>query len=81
MAGNVWQWLEDCYAEDTYAAPPDSGSPAPAKDGCNRVVRGGSWYGTPDNARAAVRVGNTPDSRNGDIGFRVARVLVPPRTL
>ena len=36
MVGNVWQWTEDCYA-DNYAKAPINGSAAESPDGCMRV--------------------------------------------
>ncbi len=43
---------------------------------CNRVNRGGSWNNNPRNLRAANRNRNTPDNRNNNLGFRLART--PP---
>ena len=40
-----------------------------------RVLRGGSWYNRPEYLRSAARVGIHPDSRRGDVGFRLARTL------
>ena len=45
------------------------------QSGTNRVIRGGSWNNTARNARAAYRNGNTPDDRNNNLGFRLARAL------
>ena len=39
------------------------------------MLGGGGWNNKPDNARAAIRNHNTPDNRNNNIGFRVARTL------
>ena len=41
MHGNVYQWLQDCYV-DTYKDAPADGGAMPEKDGCRRVLRGGS---------------------------------------
>jgi formylglycine-generating enzyme required for sulfatase activity len=67
MAGNVWQWTEDCYA-DTYAS-------APKENPCLRSDRGGSWYYPAWLLRAATRERNPAGYRDGVMGFRVARTL------
>jgi formylglycine-generating enzyme required for sulfatase activity len=76
MAGNAWQWVEDCYVD--YRNAPTDGSAAEAKDCGRRVVRGGSWPDYPRGVRAAHRDGvNRPVNRYGFIGFRVARTITP----
>jgi len=84
MAGNVWQWTEDCY-DNSYAGIPTDGranetpSDDPkAKDGqgnCLRVDRGSSWMFPAWLLRAATRERNPADYRNNIMGFRVARTL------
>ena len=37
----------------------------------NRVLRGGTWNNTANNARSANRNHNTPSNRNNNIGFRL----------
>jgi formylglycine-generating enzyme required for sulfatase activity len=79
MYGNVWQWVEDCYADKLYGAPTDG---AVWKEACKdetsyRVVRGGSWDGKPVILRSSFRGLFRPDHRDNDLGFRVARVLSP----
>ena len=54
MYGNVWEWVQDCYA-DTYAGAPTDGSAAQERPDCDRVVRGGSWESGPDFLRSAFR--------------------------
>ena len=76
MLGNVWEWTEDCYA-DSYANAPADGSAKIDGDCKNRVLRGGSWDGTPVSLRSAGRGGNTPGTRNGILGFRLARAIGP----
>jgi formylglycine-generating enzyme required for sulfatase activity len=83
MHGNVLQWVEDCYAEELDDAPADG---AVWKEACKdetsfRVVRGGSWLGSPDFLRSSYRTGEVPVSHNDNIGFRVTRVLSPAGTL
>ncbi len=67
-SGNVWEWTCSEY-ENKYNGK---------EKGCldeisskKRVLRGGSWYYFPRYVRTAGRNGNTPDSRNGNYGFRV----------
>ncbi len=52
MAGNVWQWVQDCWHEDYNGAPID-GSAWKTGDCEKRVVRGGSWYYYPADPRSA----------------------------
>jgi formylglycine-generating enzyme required for sulfatase activity len=73
MAGNVWQWTQDCWT-DYYSGPLD-GAPATAGDCNRRALRGGAWSVGPGNVRAAFRGRVAIDSRRDNIGFRVARTL------
>ena len=79
MHGNVWQWVQDCYV-DNYKEAPNDGRAVTENEGCNRAVRGGSWILNPQYSRAAFRNRLEPDFRFNFLGFRVARVLFPPRT-
>ncbi|HXT02684.1 MAG TPA: formylglycine-generating enzyme family protein [Casimicrobiaceae bacterium] len=84
MAGNVWQWTEDCY-DDSYAGIPADGrandvasTDSTARDAhgnCLRVDRGGSWMFPAWLLRAATRERNPADYRADIMGFRVARAL------
>ena len=74
MAGNVWQWTQDCYAE-SYAAAPNNGTAAEVGNQCLRVDRGGSWYYPAWLLRPATRERNPSDYRDKVMGFRVARSL------
>lgn len=74
MAGNVSEWVEDCW-HDNYQRAPTDGS-AWVNPGCNRrVIRGGSWASSPDQARSAFRLTASPTTTNARLGFRVARDL------
>ena len=42
MAGNVWEWVQDCW-QDTYDGAPTDGSAWEEKHVVQRVIRGGSW--------------------------------------
>ncbi len=74
MAGNVWQWTQDCYAE-SYAAAPNNGTAAETGNQCLRVDRGGSWYYPAWLLRPATRERNPGDYRDMVMGFRVAKTL------
>ena len=75
MVGNVWQWTEDCYAEDYSHAPAD-GSVAPGPADCLRSDRGGSWFYPAWLLRSATRERNPGNgSRDVVMGFRVAKTL------
>ena len=44
----------------------------------NRVLRGGNWNNSPDNARSANRNDNTPENRNDDNGLRPSLCIAMP---
>jgi hypothetical protein len=69
MSGNVWEWCNDCY--DTY--PSDSQiNPTDPHTSSDRVIRGGSWRDDASRCRVAIRGGDSPGYRGGNLGFRVA---------
>jgi formylglycine-generating enzyme required for sulfatase activity len=76
MAGNVWQWVQDCH-HDNYNGAPTDGSARTTDDCASRVLRGGSWYINPRSLRFAIRYRFTADYRINSLGFRVARTLTP----
>jgi formylglycine-generating enzyme required for sulfatase activity len=76
MAGNVWQWVEDCYHHDYNEAPTD-GSAWTSGDCSARVFRGGSWINDPRGLRSANRVEGSSGGRYIINGFRVGRTLTP----
>ncbi len=71
-AGNVEEWVYDCYHE-TYAGAPADTSVFEGGDCSNRVVRGGGYSSGPKALRAATRSKFPAGSANDSIGFRVAR--------
>lgn len=85
MTGNVCEWcLDACLTwdeeEDEKKNPPvpsfyvDGDTPSVA--GSNRVVRGGSWYGSERCCPVQHRCEDWPDSQNSNLGFRLALVQV-----
>ena len=70
MTGNIHEWCQDWYG--SYESDSQS-DPTGAPSGDNRVIRGGSWYYSPDYCRSAIRLTYYPGSRGSDKGFRVVR--------
>jgi formylglycine-generating enzyme required for sulfatase activity len=78
MHGNVWEWVEDCW-HDCYDGDrrPDDGRAWTTGECSERVLRGSSWGDPPGFLRSAFRHGNSADGRIDNVGFRVARTLIP----
>ena len=77
MHGNVSEWVEDCW-NGSYNRAPSNGGAWEQCDCSLRVLRGGSWYGSPGSLRSALRLRGGPTGIRIDIiGFRVARTLTP----
>jgi formylglycine-generating enzyme required for sulfatase activity len=74
MAGNVWEWVADCYGDYSSSAQNN-----PSKEQCSgaRVLRGGSWYNNVARLRASNRHGNGAGVRGDLLGFRCARGVGP----
>ena len=77
MAGNVLQWVEDCYHDDYTKAPAD-GSAWVSGECRARVQRGGAWYNSTYYLRSANRYSNGAFFRGLNVGFRVAKTLDDP---
>jgi predicted Zn finger-like uncharacterized protein len=80
MAGNVFEWCADWYADQTYARHPDGNAidPLGAPLGTKRTIRGGAWQFNTGLCRAARRMGVEPTSAGPNSGFRVACVPIAP---
>lgn len=80
MAGNVWEWTRSLYS---YGYPYDpSDATRENVDAPNnqwRVLRGGSWNTSGEDARCAYRLRCLPDLRLRVVGFRVALRASPVR--
>ncbi len=76
-AGNVWEWVEDCWHEDYRGAPADGSAwlGTNGMDCAGRVIRGGSWNVIPDSLRTSIRFRGVAHFRNSDIGFRLAQEI------
>lgn len=68
MAGNVWEWCVSPLSR--YPLRPGYETTRPEDD--PRVVRGGSWYDGPEDARCATRYCYHPHGRDNVVGFRLA---------
>ncbi|ROR34613.1 SUMF1/EgtB/PvdO family nonheme iron enzyme [Inmirania thermothiophila] len=72
-AGNVAEWVQDCY-HPSYEGAPADGRPWEEPGCAERVVRGGSFTSAAKNLRVTVRERFAPDVRAENIGFRLVRL-------
>jgi formylglycine-generating enzyme required for sulfatase activity len=74
MLGNVFEWTEDCWADDYNGAPID-GSARVDTDCAEHESRGGSWFTQPDFVRAAYRNRFPSAYSSTSVGFRLVREI------
>lgn len=69
IAGNVWEWTSDWYAN---YSPESNFNPVGPKDGKRRVLRGGSWKSKCRHILSAFRGRYEPKFCDNSTGFRIA---------
>lgn len=82
LAGNVWEWCQDVYRSDAYAAARRGeglGSNLNAQPGLEvrRAMRGGSFHNGLEFLRCAARGHGFERMNASRVGFRVARNAEP----
>ena len=88
QAGNVWEWVLDCYDEEAYekrrgelpvdpVLTCDETPILPDETPIPRVLRGGSFMREPRDLRSTYRDWSVPMRRSTAIGFRCIRSADP----
>lgn len=80
LVGNVAQWCYDWYDPNFYEYSPEPPLKAygPEK-GEERVIRGGSWLEDLESCRVTSRQSAAQLTRTAQVGFRIVRVIAPPK--
>ena len=72
MAGNVVEWVADCYNADYYKISPLKNPQGP-EEGRFRVIRGGGWHSGPSCNRVHFRNALPANWKDFAVGFRCVR--------
>ncbi len=72
LAGNVEEWVYDCY-NGNYEGAPNDGSVFEGGDCSSRVIRGGAFSSGPKALRSSARSKFRNDRGNDSIGIRLVR--------
>jgi formylglycine-generating enzyme required for sulfatase activity/TolB-like protein len=85
MAGNVWEWVEDCWVDNYVNASEDQSSRKFSGKCNNYTIRGGGWNSPAKQVGVTTRLGVLGDTRSNYIGFRLVKdpnqVVRPDETL
>ena len=73
MHGNVWEWVQDFYAEDYYSISPTDDPQGPGGDLPEKVQRGGAVSTNSSGCRSAFRGFLPLGISHGLTGFRLVR--------
>lgn len=80
MAGNVAEWVQDCFYTSYYRRSPERMPVHLPEDDClSRVVRGGSWMQPPWELRVTSRLPLPEKTQSLTVGFRCARDPQPTK--
>ncbi|MBT5231273.1 MAG: SUMF1/EgtB/PvdO family nonheme iron enzyme [Methylococcales bacterium] len=74
VAGNVYEWVADCFHDDYRGAPVD-GSVWKNLDCQRKIVRGGSFRNLSSKMTTTFRNDVRADEKSDEIGFRLVRSL------
>ena len=73
LTGNVWEWCLDHYTVDYHRRSIGERDSFGPLNSHLYVLRGGSWHNNANHCRITNRTSRYADTRDGNIGFRVAR--------
>ena len=72
MLGNTWEWCKDIYSETAYTQH-QKNNPLYTIGSSDHVIRGGSWFNSPDCVRNTERRGKNANWSNNNTSFRLVR--------